>query len=265
MHKWDPADYEKSSSAQYEWAMKLISLLKVAEDERILDIGCGDGRITARLAALVPKGEVFGIDLSPDMVDFARGRFPRESYPNLSFSPGDASALDFHEEFGLVVSFACLHWVKDHLPVLKGIRCSLRSGGRILLQFGGRGNAAALLGVTEELTKSEKWSDYFKGFQFPYNFYGPEEYRIWLAQAGLRCNRVELVEKDMVHRGKAGLEGIVRVTWLPYLEQLPESCREEFVEEVARRYLERYPLDGQGRAHVRMMRLEVEAEAERPS
>jgi trans-aconitate 2-methyltransferase len=263
MHKWDPADYEKSSSAQYEWAMKLISRLKVAEDERILDIGCGDGRITARLAALVPKGEVVGIDLSPEMRDFAKERFPKGDYPNLSFMPGDASGLDFQEEFDLVVSFACLHWVKDQLPVLEGIRRSLRRGGRVLLQFGGKGNAAALLDVTEELTKSEKRSDYFRGFQFPYHFYGPEEYRVWLAQAGLQCIRAELVQKDMVHQGKDGLEGIIRVTWLPYLERLPESLRQEFVEEVARRYLERYPLDGQGRAHVRMMRLEVEAE--RPS
>lgn len=259
MHKWDPADYEKSSSAQYDWAMKLITRLKVAEDERILDIGCGDGRITAQLAALVPKGEVVGIDLSQEMVDFATRRFPRKDYPNLSLSLGDASGLGFQEEFDLVVSFACLHWVKDHLPVLEGIRRSLRREGRILLQFGGRGNASAILDITEELTKSKKWSGHFRGFQFPYHFYGPEEYRVWLAQAGLRSIRAELVQKDMVHQGKAGLEGIIRVTWLPFLERLPEGCRQEFVEEVARRYLERFPLDEQGKSHVRMMRLEVEA------
>jgi trans-aconitate 2-methyltransferase len=263
MHKWDPADYEMSSSAQFEWAMKLISLLKVEEDERILDIGCGDGRITARLAALVPKGEVVGIDLSPEMIGFARDRFPRGNYPNLSFMPGDASHMDFQEEFDLVVSFACLHWVKDHLPVLEGIRRSLRPKGRILLQFGGKGNAAALLDITEDLTKSKRWSGYFQGFQFPYHFYGPEEYRDWLEKADLRGIRAELVQKDMVHQGKAGLEGIIRVTWLPYLERLPESLRQEFVEEVAGRYLESFPLDKRGKAHVRMMRLEVEAERPR--
>jgi trans-aconitate 2-methyltransferase len=259
MHKWDPADYEKSSSAQYEWAMMLISRLKVAEDDRILDIGCGDGRITARLAAMVPKGEVVGIDLSLEMIEFARSRSPKGEHPNLSFMPGDASGLDFHEEFDLVVSFACLHWVKDHLPVLEGIRRSLRPKGRVLLQFGGRGNAADLLEITEDLTKEKRWSGYFRGFQFPYHFYGPEEYRLWLDKARLRNIRTELVRKDMVHQGKAGLEGIVRVTWLPYLERLPEGCRQEFVGEVAGRYLGRFPLDEKGRAHVRMMRLEVEA------
>ena len=83
---------------------------------------------------------------------------------------------------------------------------------------------------------------------------------IWLAEAGLRPHRVELVPKDMVHQGQAGLEGIIRNTWLPYTERLPAHLRDEFVQQIARRYLERYPLDEKGRAHVQMMRLEVEAE-----
>jgi len=64
----------------------------------------------------------------------------------------------------------------------------------------------------------------------------------------------------MVHHGQAGLEGIIRNTWLPYTERLPATLRDEFVKEIARRYLEIYPLDENGQAHVQMMRLEVEAE-----
>jgi len=68
MHRWNPADYQKSSSAQYNWAMALIADLLLDGDERILDIGCGDGRITAHLAGLVQNGCVRGIDLSPEMM-----------------------------------------------------------------------------------------------------------------------------------------------------------------------------------------------------
>ena len=75
MHKWDPADYHKSSSAQYNWAMALIADLFLEGDERILDIGCGDGRVTAHLAGLVPSGSVLGIDLSPEMISFAAGQY----------------------------------------------------------------------------------------------------------------------------------------------------------------------------------------------
>jgi trans-aconitate 2-methyltransferase len=265
MHKWDPVEYERSSSAQYRWALELISQINIAPDKHILDMGCGDGKITAHLAAAVPLGRVTGIDLSSEMIRFAQAKFsskdyPTLSYPTLSFQVGDATCLPFCEEFDLAVSFACLHWIKDIPAVLKGVCRSLRPGGRILFQCGGKGNAAKLLDVTEEITRCEPFLDYFQGFGFPYYFYGPNDYDKWLRQAGLELIRVELVPKDMVHQGQLGLEGFIRSTWLPYLERLPESLRAQFVSEVAGRYIDRYPLDDQGRSHVQMVRLEVEAE-----
>lgn len=256
-HRWNPDDYSKSSSAQYQWAMALISRLPLRGDERILDIGCGDGRVTAHLAGLVPQGRVVGLDSSPHMVDYARSAFA--GHPRLSFQLGDASRLPFGEEFDLAVSFACLHWIEDHLPVLQGVSRSLVPKGRFLMQCGGRGNAARILDLTEEIAALPKWRQYFRGFAFPYHFYGPDEYRIWLEQAGLVCRRVELVGKDMVHQGREGLEGIIRNTWLPYTERLPEHLRGGFISRIAAAYLERYPPDELGRAHVQMMRLEVEA------
>ena len=258
MHKWNPADYERSSSAQYRWAMDLISDLKLCGGERILDIGCGDGRVTARLAGMVPDGSVLGVDLSPEMVGFAAIRHAGQA--NLSFRVADASLLPFREQFDLVVSFACLHWIKDQLPVLRSVRQSLVPGGRFLMQCGGRGNAARILELTGEIINSPPWKEYFSGFSFPYHFYGPDEYRTWLEEVGLLPLRAELIAKDMVHQGQAGLEGIIRNTWLPYTQRLPVHLQGRFVMEVAGRYLERYPLDEKGQAHVQMMRLEVLAE-----
>ena len=130
------------------------------------------------------------------------------------------------------------------------------------MQCGGKGNAARILDLTGEIIAGPPWQEYFTGFAFPYNFYDPAEYRIWLEEAGLIAQRVELVSKDMIHQGQAGLEGIIRTTWLPYTERLPAHLRERFVKEVAARYLERYPPDEKGQAHVQMMRLEVEATAD---
>lgn len=258
MHKWSPADYEKSSSAQYKWAIHLLNGLYLAGDEKVLDIGCGDGKISAEIAARVNQGSVLGIDSSQDMIDYARSRYPAERHPNLAFRWGDASHLDFNHEFDLVVSFACLHWVKDHVAVLKGIRDSLRSSGRFLLQCGGRGNAGEILALTEELIRETKWSKYFHNFSFPYYFYGPDEYFAWLEIAGLKAKRVELVPKDMVHTGKTGLEAIIRNTWLPYIERIPEELQSSFISEIADRYVKRYPIKD-GLVHVKMVRLEVEA------
>ena len=260
MHIWDPKVYEKSSSAQQKWAEELLSRFSIHGDERILDIGCGDGKITAEVTKLVPRGFIVGLDNSREMISFARDRFPPESWPRLAFQYGDASDLQYEDEFDLVLSFACLHWVQDHRPVLEGIKRSLKNGGRILMQFGGRGNAAGILEAIEELISEEKWSRYFEGFKFPYGFFGPEEYLTWLERADLEVLRVELVMKDMVQIGREGLVSWFRATWLPYIERVPKVLREDFIQEVVDRYIRAHPLDNEGNVHVEMVRLEVEAE-----
>jgi trans-aconitate 2-methyltransferase len=214
--------------------------------------------VTAELATLVPRGSVLGTDLSESMIEFARQKFPPGRFQNLRFRSDDATHLAYHHEFDLVVSFASLHWVSDHIAVLSGIKRSLRPGGRAVLQFGGKGNAALISDVANELTTHERWRTYFAGFTYPWSFYGVEEYEDFVERAGLLAKRVQLVPKDMVHEGKAGLRGWVRTVFLPYTERLPGALREEFVEEMTRTYIERHPPDEDGRVHVQMVRLEVE-------
>ncbi|MGZ4948788.1 MAG: SAM-dependent methyltransferase, partial [Halobacteriota archaeon] len=86
-----------------------------------------------------------------------------------------------------------------------------------------------------------------------------QEYRALLLDAGLTPQRVELVPKDMVHDGIEGLTGWFRTTWLPDVERVPEALQDEFAADVVQRYVENNPLDADGRTHVRMMQLEVEA------
>jgi trans-aconitate 2-methyltransferase len=260
MYKWNPEAYGKSSSAQKKWAEELISKIHIKGYERILDIGCGDGKITAQIASLVPKGSVIGIDNSTEMVSFAKRQFPPSSNPNLSFQHGDASDLRYADEFDLVVSFASLHWVLDHRPVLLGIKRSLKPGGRLFIQFGGRGNAEGILNVVNKLISGERWRRYFEDFTFKYGFFGPEEYAEWLDQSGLLAVRVELVPKDMVQAGIEGLVSWVASTWLPYIERVPPGLQQDFIREIAEGYVSTHPTDSDGKVHVKMVRLEVEAE-----
>ncbi|MFA5348372.1 MAG: class I SAM-dependent methyltransferase, partial [Methanoregula sp.] len=138
---WNAADYYTSSHAQQQWAQELIAKFAFSGNEHILDIGCGDGKVTAAIAGNVPRGVVVGIDSSPEMIQFAREHFPDHQYPNLLFIEMAAESLQFFEEFDIVFSNAALHWVADHRPVLSGIARSLRPGGRIIIQMGGKGNA----------------------------------------------------------------------------------------------------------------------------
>ncbi|MFZ6026779.1 MAG: methyltransferase domain-containing protein [Chloroflexota bacterium] len=251
---WDAADYARASLAQQAWARELIAKLNLAGSERVLDLGCGDGKVTVELARLAAS--VVGVDNSPQMIALAQATHRAD---NLCFMQGDARQLPFTGEFDVVFSNAALHWVKDHAPVLDGICRALVPSGRILLQMGGNGNAAQVVAVVDEIRAGPQWVAFFDGFEFPYGFYAPEEYRPWLLAAGLTPLRVELIPKDTVHAGRPAFEGWFRTTWLPYTQRIPEAQRGAFITEVVDAFLERNP-PVNGEVHVQMVRLEVEAQ-----
>jgi trans-aconitate 2-methyltransferase len=258
-YQWDALDYEKNSTQQQIWARELVKKLVLHGDETLLDIGCGDGKITAEIAASLERGSAVGIDISENMIALAQQRYPPQAYPNLRFQKEDASHLPFQDAFTNIFSNAALHWLPQHRLALQGIARSLKQEGRILLQMGGKGNAAGVIAVLEQLIHSREWALYFDGFRFPYGFFSPDEYVMWLHEAGLEPIRVELIPKDMVHPGKAGLAGWIRTTWLPYTQRVPENLREAFIDELVDIYLGMFPLDKHGYSHVSMIRLEVEA------
>jgi trans-aconitate methyltransferase len=204
-YSWNAEDYAKHSSSQYEWAKELIPKLKLSGNETLLDIGCGDGKVTTALATCLPRGCVVGIDNSEDMINLARHTFPQGAYPNLSFQKMDARALTFQEKFDRVFSNAALHWIIDQQSVLHGVQRSLKNGGRLLFQMGGKGNAQDILSVLNELLRANPWKKFFSDFSFPYGFYAPEEYETWLFEARLKPERAELLPKDMQLLGKEGL------------------------------------------------------------
>jgi len=259
MYTWNPAEYQDNSANQLKWGAELIAMLKLTGAEHVLDIGCGVGNITAMIAEKVPQGYAIGVDSSPEMIAQAQKNYPEMGSANLSFRIMDANQLSFYDEFDAVFSNATLHWVKNHLPVLKGIHNALRSGGRIVLQMGGRGNANDILKTMDILINRDQWSPYFKNLNFSYGFYGPEEYRPWLEQVGLRAVRMELVPKDMIHDTKEKFAAWVRTTWLPYTQAVPPALRETLIHEVVTEYLKNHPLDNRGFVHIKMSRLEVEA------
>ncbi len=259
-YRWDAADYRDSSSQQKKWGRELLSRLHLRGDEHVLDIGCGDGALTAEIAERVPEGSVVGIDSSPEMIAFARSIYPPSSYPNLSWEVMDAQDLRFDGLFDLAFSNAALHWVSDQLRVLRGVRRSLKPGGKTLFQMGGRGNASNVVRALGELLSRSDWGRYFENLRLPYRFCSPQEYEAWLREAGLVPLRVELVEKDMVHAGRKGLEAWIRTTWLPFTQCIPEDQREGFIAELSSIYLELYPPDAEGLLHVNAVRLEVEAQ-----
>jgi trans-aconitate 2-methyltransferase len=253
---WNPEDYAKHSDAQLKWAQELRANLNLQGNESILDVGCGDGKITADFAKVFPNSRVVGVDSSPEMIAYAQRVYQS---PNLIFNCIDARSLPFSQAFDLIFSNAVLHWVDDHPAFLKGASQALQTGGRLTISCGGKGNAANVLQILSELVVSDPWQNYFDGFKNPYFFYSDRDYAPWLAEAGFSIERLELVPKDMTHVGGEGLAAWIRTTWFPFTQQVPEDLRSQFIDQVVETYLERIPLDSEGLVHVHMVRLEVNA------
>ena len=133
---FDAERYKKASAHQRQWGKKLIAELDLKGNERILDLGCGDGGITVQLAKLVPNGLVVGIDASQGMIEAARNTYKAE---NMRFDLMDIGAIDFDDEFDVVFSNAALHWVKGHERLIANVYRSLRASGVARFNFAGDG------------------------------------------------------------------------------------------------------------------------------
>ncbi|MCP4475966.1 MAG: class I SAM-dependent methyltransferase [Gammaproteobacteria bacterium] len=129
--QWDAAHYKQHSSIQYEQAMQLISAYPFKGDETILDIGCGDGKVTYQVALKTPHGRVSGLDQSDSMLALAKKDYAHVD--NIKFIKGNAQKLEFYDMFDLVTSFCCLHWPENKPATFSGIYRSLKTGGKALL------------------------------------------------------------------------------------------------------------------------------------
>lgn len=257
---WDAKEYSSHSAFQERCADELIAKLDLSGSEHVLDIGCGDGRVTAGIARRLPRGQVLGIDSSPEMIRYAQEHFPRDKYPNLSFCQLDARTLGFKGEFDIIFSNAALHWVVEPRPVLDGIYNALRPGGKMVVQMAGKGNAAEAFLAFAYLVQDPPWNQYFGNFHTPYAFFGSGQYRELIIGSGLLPGRVELIRRDMDHIDRESFAGWVRTTWLPYLERVPVSLQPAFVNALYDMCCTLSPPDNQGALHIRMVRLEAEAE-----
>jgi trans-aconitate methyltransferase len=192
---WDAGEYDDRYSYVHQYGESVVDLLDPEPGERVLDLGCGTGHLTADLAGR--GATVHGIDASAEMI-----RAARERYPELSFEQADARAFAAGEPFDAVFSNAALHWIPgaDHDAVLAAVREALAPGGRFVAEMGGTGNVEAIVRATTAVLDGRGYDA-----DTPWYFPGIDEYAPRLAAAGLEPRRAVLFDRPTELEGANGL------------------------------------------------------------
>ena len=236
MTEWDAPEYARLSGLQQAMAEEVLSLLDLKGSERVLDVGCGNGKVTAEIATRVPQGAVVGVDSSADMIAFASSHFGPTVRPNLRFEVADARRLPFKQEFDLVVSFNALHWIPEQEQVLRKIRAVVKSDGLAQLRLVPAGKRKSLENVIEETRRSPRWAHYFQEFHDPYLHLTPEQYGTLAERYGFRVRRIHTQDKSWDFKSRSAFQAFGSVTFVEWTKFLPEGERPAFVTDVLDRY-----------------------------
>ena len=236
MTEWNASDYYRQSSLQQVMAEEELGLLRLEGTERVLDVGCGDGRITAEIAARLPHGLVVGVDPSHEMIAFASSHFGLSPHANLRFEVADVRGLPYRSAFDLVLSFNALHWIPAQDTALRSIAAALKPTGKAMLRFVPAGERKSLEDVIEDVRQSAKWCGYFQGFQKPYVHFTPEEYQALAEQNGLRVIALQVKTEAWDFKTRDAFMAYCLVTCVAWTRLLPEDKRQAFITEVLDRY-----------------------------
>ena len=250
MTDWDASRYHRVSEPQFDWGQRIIARLKPIADERILDLGCGTGRLTLeiRRAAHGGPARVVGLDRSGSMLAVARASISHaDAATPVPLVHADGAALPFRSAFDAVFSAATLHWIHDHQSVFESVAAALDDGGRFVAQCGGRGNLQRMLEHTTWLQAAEPYREYFRDWRDLWNFAGPDETAARLRAAGLRGEDAWLEEAPVcLETAEKYADFVSCVCIRHHLERLPPQLGDRFTQDLtalAARDQQPYTLD----------------------
>lgn len=219
---WDAELYEARHGFVWRFGEGVAEFLNPRAGERILDLGCGTGQLTQKIAE--SGVDVVGLDASPDMIGQAR-----QNYPRLRFVLADAAALQFDNEFDAVFSNAALHWMLDRAGVVAGVARALKKGGRFVAECGGSGNIRILEGAIEKIAAK------YHGGQVPQKrTYYPAvgEYAALLEQHGFEVRSAQLFDRPTPLEGEDGMVNWLRQFKWYYFEGLRPGQQEDALRDV---------------------------------
>ena len=227
MREWDAGTYDRIADPMHRWGVAVLDRLPLAGVERVLDAGCGSGRVTEALLERLPRGSVVAVDASAAMLDEARRRLARFD-DRVTYVQADlGQPLPIAEPVDAILSTATFHWIPDHEALFANLAAIIRRGGHLIAQCGGTGNVAGVERILRDMG-----IDAGLGL----NFAKPLETAARLERAGFRDPEVWLTDEPTWLEPGAPLETYLATICLrDHVARLDEPDRAPFVREVARR------------------------------
>lgn len=242
--RWDAGLYDQKHSFVWRYGASLLDLLAPRPGERILDLGCGTGHLTAQIAEM--EAEVLGIDHSPAMIEQAR-----TSYPNLRFEVADARDFAVEKPSDAIFSNAVLHWIKEPERVVDCVRSALKPGGRFVAEFGGRGNVQAIIAALTEAAVAFGMG----AWEPPWYFPSLGDYAALLGRHGLEVLDARLFDRPTVLEGEAGMRNWVEMFVPDLIDRVPSDRKDEFFQGIEERLRPALYRDGTWYADYRRLRI----------
>lgn len=242
---WNSALYQQRHGFVFKYGEDVVEMLAPQAGERILDVGCGTGELTARIAAT--GATVVGLDSSPTMIAAARERFP-----HIEFVVADAADFVFTQLFDAVFSNAALHWVKDSEGAVICMARALRSGGRLAIEMGGRGNVAHLTAAIDAAVLATTGATADHGRYYP----GIGEYTALLDRHGFETGSAQLFDRPTrLADGAAGLRNWIEQFEQAVLQDCSPAQRATIIDLVARQLHEKWFIEDHWVADYRRLRI----------
>lgn len=218
---WDAKNYKENFSFVHEYGEDVINLLKKPEGSRVVDLGCGNGALSKKLA---DKGfHVIGIDASWPMLELAKAQ-----YPQIEFVKGDACSFQLPQKADAVFSNAVFHWIDaaKQQDMLKNIAECLNTGGELVCEFGGKGCAETVHAALEQAFARRK-------LVYPRTFYFPTigEYAPLLEKAGFRVEYAVLFDRPTKQKTEDGFRDWIRMFNKAPFEGMEEGLKNEIIDE----------------------------------
>ncbi len=244
---WNGQEYRANSAPQQRRAEGVINRIPFNGSERVLDIGCGDGRISLFLAEKLNNGgSVLGVDSSESMYAETQKLQVHKKIPNLSFMIGDAQQLSFQNEFDMITGFSFFQWVEDKETALRNFNNALKPGGKVYLYFNpDHGRKVHIDDSISYVMSLPKWNHYLKDKKSSIYMSSPRQLTELIERSDFLLEKMEIVlTEDKFENKEACIQWIFG--WMDSLKFIPDNQRHPFVTEIVDDYVRKVGISSDG-------------------